>query len=239
MPDYSWEELLSHICLPFNYLMTITLEMLVPLADYRDELSKIKTTNPVLYDRLMAISTTIVTEIILPIVEDEYASIEPITQSDIQKFMRYCSEETGLLSTILNITETKKLNLKYYEDLIVRLEKQQRLSENSVQSAIKIVKIMIDYMEMITVIIQNRKLSILKILKDVDYNDLINSIYGTMIAIFCINTVLAKKLKTEERFSSIVEAGYEFAKNLDGYSDTLDILTSPEELELFRKTDNT
>ena len=108
------------------------------------------------------------------------------------------------------------------------------MSKESVHSAIELVNILTDYIETIVILIQKRKSLLEKALNEIDANDLLKAIYGTLIAFLCINLTLKKELKSEERFSAIVEAGNEYARVLDAYIDTLDILTNPEEDEYLR-----
>jgi len=52
----------------------------------------------------------------------------------------------------------------------------------------------------------------------------------------CLNVIIGiKKIKDEERFSAIIDAGDEYVNDLDSYIDTLDILTNPEEDKAIRK----
>ena len=97
---------------------------------------------------------------------------------------------------------------------------------------------MIDYTETIALIIEKRSSDLLTALSEIEYEHLITSIYGTLLAILCINTALIKNMKEQERFSPIVEAGSEYAHDLGGYTDTLDILTNPDELELLKKSES-
>lgn len=232
--DKKWEGFLSYLCPPVSYLMSVTVSMLVPLSNYTIELNKIKNENPILYKKLVDLNTEIVNEIIMPIVEEGYKSLNPIPYSYIQSFINYSKKEIDLLSSYMDVKKAEKSNIQYYKNCIDRLEKQQRLSKNSVKTAIDLVNILTDYMKTIVAIMENRKSFFLKVFEDMDLNDLAESLYGTTLAFLCINVILNKKWKEEERFSSIVEAGFEYAKNLDAYIDTLDVLTNPEEDQYLR-----
>jgi hypothetical protein len=211
--------------------MSVTLQMLVPVSDYTEGLKEIKTTHPEIYDQVLAISVTIINEILLPIVKSRYFETNLFTNSDIENFINYCKQEIALLSPLIKVKQASELNLKYYQDLIDRLRKQQRLSEESVESAIKLINIVMNYMRTITIIIQERKSALEKVIEnDIDKDDLVQTIYGSTMSILCINVALSKDLKEQERFSSIIEGGYEYVTKLHKYTNQLYMLTQPQEL---------
>ena len=232
------KEFLSEIDPSVSYLMSATMQMLVPISNTED-LRRLKISNTVLYDQIIQIGTLIATEVIIPIITRGYTSTSPISQQNIQKFKGYCIEATQLVSKQVAIEQIGELNLQILQNVKERVKKQQRLSRKSIINANKLIDVLSDYFQNITVLIRNRKIALEKALDETDKEDLMLSLYGTLLAFMCFSVILGvKKLKDDEHFSAIVESGLEFATELEGYTDTLDILTNPDELELLRKAES-
>jgi len=60
----------------------------------------------------------------------------------------------------------------------------------------------------------------------------------TILAIFCIFKLAnTRKYQDQRKLVTLIAVGKKYAEKLDGYSDTIDILTNPEEMELIRRAE--
>lgn len=219
--------------------MSFTTQILIPFSSSNEDLAKLKIREPELYEKVIGVSTELANNVILPIIRTEYQTINPLSIEYIQKFKGYCLRSTELVSSKIAVDQIGEINLKTLEMVKERLKKQQKLSRESVKNALRLIDVLSEYFQTTVLLIQKRKPLLEKALDDVDKEDLFLSLYGSLLAFVCFSVILGvKKMKDDERFSAIVDAGNEYANQLDGYTDTLDILTNPEELELLRKSES-
>ncbi len=220
-----------------RYLMSATMQMLLPFTS-NEQIDNLAIVDKNKHRQLTEIHTRVAEEIILPIVTEKYETNDPISESDVTRFTFYCTEAVKLVRKDVDIQQFGRLNLDIYKKSIEHIKKQQRFSEKTKQSAIDMINILSDYTEIILEIMQNREEKLLQVFKEIDEADFLKSFYGTLLVFMCLNVILGiSEIKDEKKFSIILDAGYEYYTDFDGYVDTIDILTSPKELELFRKTE--
>lgn len=99
---------------------------------------------------------------------------------------------------------------------------------------LRIVEVLQDYNKTILSILTARPDELEGALKKIDGADFLNAVYGTSLASVCIMRLLADQNEIE-RISKFVEIGMKHAEKLEGYSDSLDVLTDPEEREMMKR----
>jgi hypothetical protein len=232
------KDFLSYLLPTLSHLMSVTVEELVPFSNYETDLKKLSITNPQLYDQIIAIYTSAVKEILIPIVETEYRNKNPISYYSVQQFIDYNARVLKLLQNQLNPQQIGTLNLTLFHSTIERINKQQKIGKEAREVALKLVNILIDYTESIVTIIQHRKSHLEEALKEIDRQEFLRSLYGASLGFLCLLTTFEiKRLKDEERFLPLAESALVYAEELESYTESLDILTNPEELELLRKAE--
>ena len=73
--------------------------------------------------------------------------------------------------------------------------------------------------------------------KQLDLDDCIKSLYGTLLSIICtIELTRSGKDVDVAKLRILVELGGKYSENLDTYIDTLDMLSNPVELDLISRS---
>lgn len=187
---------------------------------------------------IIKIQNNIMNKVIIPILKKEYRKKPPISNKKINQFLKYClklSQITYKVNTQQDLAET---TIMVYQHGIDKIQQNSVITSQSKQQFIEMTEILMDYTENINSIIIQRFTLFEKAIEQIDLKDLYNSLYGTILSFFCIFYLVDMvELHDQDKFIRITEYGSSLAKGLDGYTDTLDILTSPKELELFRKTE--
>jgi len=220
---------------PSTYIMSMMVQKLIP---YPLEISKELQLRTRIPDRLIdQLELHAAQSIIMPLVTKEYKKENSISDEKIEQFMEICVRITETLLRKYNLDYLTKLNLDVYQASIDYVKKQNWLSIGEQKQAIEIIDILNDYSVSITPIILSGDKIIMSAFEEIDVKDLLKSLYGTLLSFVCIMITLSPQFRNKNRFSAFVRQGYEFAKNVDGYIDTLDILTNPDERELIENSD--
>ena len=145
--------------------------------------------------------------------------------------------------TLKEILSFTKMNLEAYDFYIQKINNAGWLSTDTKTMALTIVESLKDYSETITIIIQYRKDILDNEFRKIELSqleDFYKSLYGSMFALICVITSIMTESVNYSKTSvlaGIINQGYQFAQNLDSYTDTLDIMTNPKELELFENAE--
>jgi len=125
---------------------------------------------------------------------------------------------------------------EYYDKVTEQIKSNTVMSPHSKQESLEIITILKDYQANILPIISKRLALLEEALHEIDRKDLFRSLYGSILASICIGTLLGlPDFQSKQKFETLAHQGHELAKNLDGYIDTLDILTNPDEDARIRK----
>ena len=161
-----------------------------------------------------------------------------IQKSNIDEFIRDCKEISSIIYYKYDLKKTFQLDLEVYQMCLQKID-QTGLSRENKYMIHCLLDSLKDYTENI-IQISKREKELENISKHLDYADFKRSLYGSMLAFICIMIgILATptiKIRTDI-LTKLINEGFNFASNLDSYTDTLDILTNPDELELLKKSE--
>ena len=112
------------------------------------------------------------------------------------------------------------------------------ISETNLDQIREIISIFQDYQNVILGILMKHRDLPANSLAAMNQEEWLTSLYGTILAIFCIfKLVNTRKYQDQRKLGTLIAVGKKYAEKLDGYSDTIDILTNPEEMELIRRAE--
>lgn len=193
---------------------------------------------PKLADRIAAklLVKGITGSIVQPIIDSKTAKTADIFEDSIDRFTTLASA----LSDLIIRNNADKL------DYIVELEKSyydnamnyHAVPDDLEEKIIEIIRIFEDYQRVIFGVIAERSRELTEVVKQLDLNDCVRSLYGTLLAIMCIIELTGSgKSIDREKLKTLVELGKKYSDDLDTYIDTLDILSNPKEMELIKKSE--
>jgi hypothetical protein len=99
------------------------------------------------------------------------------------------------------------------------------------------VKRLMDYENVLLGIAIKRPVQLAEALKEVDVNDLLKSVYGTLLALVCIFTILKEQNYDHKKVKMFVNLTEEYSATIESYADTIDIMSNPEEMELLKRSE--
>jgi len=177
-------------------------------------------------------------KIIFPIIKSK--SKEGIIQeSDITTFMSSCQVISHILHNKYGFKKTVQNDLEVYQMCLLKID-QSGLSNENKDMMHYLLDSLKDYTLNI-IQISERKKELKNIPDQIDYVDFLKSLYGSTLAFICVMIGLlgspSIKIRTNV-LTLLINEGFRFATNLDSYTDTLDILTNPDELELLEKAES-
>ena len=181
--------------------------------------------------------TKIVEKLIFPILTSE--SRNPIIQeSDIDEFMKACIEISHILCEKYGSKTTTKSDLEMYDLCLFQIDQAQLSNENK-ETMHYLLDSLKDY-TLNMMYISKRKKELENIHEQFDYEDFKKSLYGCMLSFTCIMIgILSPLIEIKTSILTLlINEGFGFASNLNSYTDTLDILTNPDELDLLKQSES-
>ncbi len=227
--------------------MSLLLEKLTPLKPVlrptkkrkkaKEKVSVLEATLPKLADRVAArlLLKAITGAIVQPILDSKTVKTAKSFEDSIPSFTTLASA----LSDLIIRNNADKLSY------IVELEKSfydNAVSYHAVPSdleakIIETIKVFEDYQRIIFGVIAERSQELTEVVKQLDLDDCITSLYGTLLAIICIIELSRSGRSLDvTKLKILVELGKKYSDDLDTYIDTLDILSNPKEIELIKKS---
>ena len=193
---------------------------------------------PKLVDRVAAklLVKGITDSIVQPILDSKTSKTTETFEGSIDRFTTLASA----LSDLIIRNNADKL------DYIVELEKSyydnamnyHAVPNDLEEKIIEIIRVFEDYQRVIFGVIAARSQELTEVVKQLDLDDCIKSLYGTLQAIICIIELTRSGRSLDvEKLKILVELGKKYSDDLDTYIDTLDILSNPKEMELIKKSD--
>jgi hypothetical protein len=130
------------------------------------------------------------------------------------------------------------MNLAFY-DRTLKMVKGNPIFANDDLLIIETVEILKDYEMTIHAIIVKRLTLFENIIrqKEIDVDDFLNSLYGSFMALVCFWIIARTKGYDERIVPVIARVSHDLAVKLDSYTETLDILTSPEERDMMNRAE--
>jgi len=191
--------------------------------------------------QIQQIQVNIVKKIILPILKKESKKENPLSDKQISTFMKSCIKLSDIQNKHFTIKQLVDSDLNAYESITNKIKNNSVMSAHSKEESLQIIDVLKNYQKNIIPTIMKKMPLLEKTLIQIDVKDLYRSLYGSLLSFVCIGTLLdLPDLQHRRTFENIAHQGHELAKNLAGYTDTLDILTSPEKLQdgVIIKSDN-
>ncbi|HEY7734919.1 MAG TPA: hypothetical protein VIB07_09020 [Nitrososphaera sp.] len=174
------------------------------------------------------------------------AIVQPILDSKTVKTAKTFDDSISSFTTLASalsdlIIRNNADKLSY----IVELEKSfydsamnYRAIPNDLEATIvETIKVFEDYQRIIFGVVEERSQELTEVVKQLDLDDCITSLYGTLLAIICIIELSRSGRSADvEKLKILVELGKKYSDDLDTYIDTLDVLSNPKEIELIKKS---
>lgn len=217
-------------------MMSIQVQQFVPHSDYTLSNQKLDLGINLEDKQIQKIMERLRKKIVFPILDKDYKKTQPLSDEKIKEFMKICLSFTKVLEEKHNLEQLGQLDLQVYQNSMEKIKNNSQISKKSQENALELIDILMDYSRIIVPIAINKPILLEKASKQIDLDDLFRSLYGSQLAYVCIVAILdVNEFQNDQKFSIIANHGYRLAKNLDGYIDTLDILTTPDEDERLRK----
>ena len=198
---------------------------------------------PKLTDRLTAILLvkSINSNVIQPILKAKVNKVAKTFEDSLDLFAITASalEEVILKSNRGNLNVLIQADRAFYQEgKKVVNESDDWIRPKSIEEIKEIISIFQDYQNVVLGIIsQNRQLTP-EMITEINSGEWIRAIYGTLLSLFCIfKMVNTRNYHDQRKLEVLIQLGKKYAETLDSYSDTLDILTNPEERELLKKAE--
>ena len=177
-------------------------------------------------------------KIIFPIIKSKPRD-RIIRESDIQEFMQDCKKISQTIYNRSDFKKTAKLDLEVYQMCLQKID-QIGLSPEDKSITHHLLDSLKDYTLNIARILE-RKQELEGMPNQIDYKDFKKSLYGCILSFICImmGILPTPTIKVDTSvLTLLINEGFNFASELDAYTDTLDILTNTNELSLLAKSES-
>ena len=203
----------------------------------------LKTLLPKLRDRITAASfiRNINNNIIKPILKAKLNKVEETFEDSVDLFAITASalEELILKSNRANLNILVQADRAFYQEGRQAVNRSDNWIEpKSIEEITEIIGIFQDYQNVVLgIVTQNRHLTS-EMITEINSEEWITALYGTLLGMFCIfRMVSTRNYRDSRKLKVLIQLSKKYAESLDSYSDTLDILTNPEERELLKKAE--
>jgi hypothetical protein len=180
--------------------------------------------------RLRVPVTRIISKIIIPILSSDTNSIEKVYTGKIGPFQDYWVK----LIQSTSKARLVKPNLTYYDRTFTMIKSNPIFARDK-EIIMEIAEILKDYEINIHTKFSDRQTFPEEALNDINVNDFLNSLYGSYLALMCFWLAARNQTQNLKIISSIARVSQKLAINLDGYNETLDIMTNPEEMDMMKR----
>jgi hypothetical protein len=227
--------------------MSLLLEKLTPLKPVlrpakkrkktKKQVSMLEATLPKLADRVAAklLLKAITGAIVQPILDSKTAKTAKSFEDSISSFTTLASALSDLIirNNSDKLPYIVELEKSFYDNAISYHDIPNDLEAKIIET----IKVFEDYQRIIFGVIAERSQELTEVVKQLDLDDCITSLYGTLLAIICI-IELSRSGRSVDlvKLKILVELGKKYSDDLDTYIDTLDILSNPTEIELIKKS---
>lgn len=228
--------------------MSLLLEKLTPVKPVlktakkgkkgKKKVSTLESILPKLADRVAArlLVKGITGSIVQPILDSKTAKTAETFEDSINSFTTLASALSDLIirNNADKLAYIVELEKSYYDNAM----NYHAVPNDLEEKIIEIIKVFEDYQRVIFGVIAERSQELTEVVKQLDLDDCIKSLYGTLLAIICIIELTRSGRSIDvEKLKILVELGKKYSDDLDTYIDTLDILSNPKEMELIKKSD--
>src|ERR1051325_4533716 len=175
--------------------------------------------------------TSIINKIIIQILSAKITDIETVYHQKIKPFQDVWLDLIKVIHETHSLKRKADMNLAFY-DHTLRMVNNDPIFANDKQSIIDTIETLKDFEKTIQSIVVNNRLSFLKDAiksNEIDVEDLLYSLYGSYLALVYYWIVARNDRKNERIVPIIARSSHKLAISLASYTDTLDIMTNPEE----------
>jgi hypothetical protein len=185
--------------------------------------------------------TSIVNKVTIPILSTGPLDIERVYQEKIRSFQECW---INLVEVYQQGNKKPKpepsMNIAFY-DRTLRMVKNDAIFASDTPLIRDTVQILKDYETTLhSVKISTVRMKLLEDalrLNEIDVNDFLNSLYGSYLALVCFWIIGRNNRHGERLIPFISKISRDLAINLDNYTETLDIVTNPEEMDLMKRAE--
>lgn len=143
-----------------------------------------------------------------------------------------------LLSQQNNLLRLASLDQTFYAEIIeVVRQSSSPLGVNTSTKIIDAIERLADYENVLLGILINRLEQLVEALKEVDGEDLLRSMYGTVLALACILVLLRESKLDSKKIEILLRLAEEHSEIMESYADTIDIMSNKEEMELLKRSE--
>jgi hypothetical protein len=177
----------------------------------------------------------IINKIIIPILSADIMEVERVYSEKITPFQNYWLDLIQSAHKPHDWKQKPIMNSAFYDRTITMINSTPFFDKEST-SIIDTVEILKDFEMNICSTIGKKPRLFEYALDKVDVKDLLDSLYGSFMALLCFWYIERNEKLSGKSIHTIVQISHRFAIKLDGYIDTLDIMTNPEEMEMMKKS---
>lgn len=204
----------------------------------KKKVSKLESILPKLADRVAAklLVKGITGSIVQPVLDSKTAKTAETFEDSINSFTTLASALSDLIirNNVDKLAYIVELEKSYYDNAMNYHAVPNDLEEKIIET----IRVFEDYQRVVFGVIAERSQELTEVVKQLDLDDCIKSLYGTLLAIICIIELTRSGRSIDvEKLKILVELGKKYSDDLDTYIDTLDILSNPKEMELIKKSD--
>jgi hypothetical protein len=172
---------------------------------------------------------------VIPILMSNVLDIEKQFNEELPDFSKKIEELNKI--TFEKIEEPKKIADFIFEsyDLLEQIIKTGNAADKFREKILGTLQVLRDFDSVFLGILQNRPEQLSdaldEIRKDEDFQDFETSRNGLLLAFFCTLVYIKEELKDKQKLTKILEISEKYSSNLQGWTDTIDIMSNPEEVK--------
>lgn len=179
-------------------------------------------------------------KIVDPILKSSTEDIRVVFQNSVDVFALKLAELNAILilSYQHNITKLVDLDRVSYDIMQQAIKKTSLgITEDVAVRISTVTESLIDYENVLLGIVIKRPEHLVEAVKAIDANDLIRSLSGTVLALYCIFRFFGNKMHDPEKLSMLLQLAEEYSETVQSYADTIDITSNPDEMELLKRSE--
>ena len=178
-------------------------------------------------------------EVIDPILFAGHGLTEFEFDGRISRFRELCLQLIKLISKKYSVQDLVKVDMAMFHEAVKMAKRTKWEQSRSAEAAILLIDNLKDYELNISMIMVNKKPLLAEAITKIDAPDFLKSLYGSYLAFLCmfLTMALPKYYNKRMKMEIVVNHANEFVRKLDSYTDTLDILTNSEEVEMMKRAE--
>ena len=180
-------------------------------------------------------------DIVNPILMSDVLDIEKRFNEQLHDFSKKVEELNK--TTFEKIKEPKKIADFIFRsyDLLERIIKAKNFRVEFKQSILTTLDVLRDFDSVFLGILENRPEQLSdaldEIRKDEDFQDFETSRNGLLLSFFCMLVYVKEELEDKQKLMKILEISEKYSSNLQGWTDTIDIMSNPEEVKQVKEAE--